>query len=78
MKLGFSAWLFLGVSIILTAFFNKSGTGQWTFIISLPAFIIFFIIVLRMQFGGIKCPECGVNLFGLCWYVDPKSFRFAL
>lgn len=73
MRIAFGAWLYLLVTGILAAFLEKEGKNiHWiSYLLIIPGFAIFFITILRMQLSGIKCPECGVNLFGLCWY--PRS-----
>lgn len=37
--------------------------------------VVFMALIIRAQFGGIRCPKCGVNLFQTMFY---PRMRFSL
>ena len=73
LRVVFLSWLLIAAIIILSILFGKKA--EWIHFFIIPVFLVFFITLLRMQCGGIKCPVCGVNLYGLCFFPNPK-FKF--
>lgn len=78
MKIAGFSWL----TFVLTFPVLASGYKQVLWL-TIPAFFGFFLSGLRLQLGGIKCPRCQVNLFGLIWYPTamiifgiPKQYQY--